>query len=84
MALTKLHRFMKMAQVIRLQAATLRFLMCQTRGGILSASATNARVGKAMDATDRLSGVIAIVEYADVDENKVADARSGSWGRIPD
>lgn len=63
-ALTTLHKLAKMVQEIRLQAATLRFLICHTRGGISSNSATSAKVGNAMDAGVKLSTVEAIVIYA--------------------
>lgn len=64
-ALTKLHRFAKMVQEIRLQAATLRFLACHIRGGMSKRRAMSAKVGKAIDAGDKLSAAGSMVRYAE-------------------
>lgn len=63
-ALTKLHRLAKTVQEIRLQAATLWFLRCQTRGGTSRRIAMSDKVGNTMDAGVKLSAGEAIIRYA--------------------
>lgn len=63
-ALTKLHRLTRMVHEIRLQAATLRFLACHTRGGMSKRIAMNAKVGKAMDAGVKLSAIGSMMRNA--------------------
>lgn len=64
-ALAKLHRLVMMAHEIRLQAATLRFFTCQTKGGMSNSRAMSAKVGKAIEAEVKLSAVGSMVRYAD-------------------
>lgn len=64
-ALTKLHKLKMLVQMMRLQAATFRFRMCQTRGGMSRTMISSAKVGRAIDAGVRLSAEGAIERYAD-------------------
>lgn len=65
-ALVKFIRLVMMVQEMRLQAATLRFFACHTRGGMSKTRAMNARVGKAIDAGLKLVAAGSMIDMLEV------------------